>query len=534
MHTQLEVELVRAAQNGDAQAQEELVTMHLPLVYNVIGRALNGRPDTDDLVQDTVLRAMVGFSALPSAGSFRSWVVAIAMNRVRAYRQDHHTHREGCEGTGLEAARELDDPSADFVALTVTHLKLSGQHLETAEASRWLEGEDQDLLSLWWLECSGELTRAEVAQAVELSAQHTAVRVQRMKAHLESARVVVQVLQATTPCPELYETLRTWNGERSSLWRRQISRHAESCRRCSELQRGMSPPEGLLAGLALVPPSAALTAATRELTTQVVASLPLHSTGSAVASSRGPRSDRLQTRRRQFRRRAAVAGVVVALAASGVALYVFLHPGGSASSGNHISDAELPVVSPSPAVSRTPSPPVSRSASAKPSVSRSSISAPRPSAPTPKAPPSTQQPAVPAPAPESAPDNGGASGEEGQVIALVNKERTAAGCGPVTSSAQLAGAAVNHSNDMAERGFFDHVSPDGTDPGDRITAAGYKWSTYGENIARGQQTAAEVMDGWMNSPGHRANILNCSFKEIGIGIHDGAGGPWWTQAFGAR
>jgi uncharacterized protein YkwD len=64
--------------------------------------------------------------------------------------------------------------------------------------------------------------------------------------------------------------------------------------------------------------------------------------------------------------------------------------------------------------------------------------------------------------------------------------------------------------------------------------AGYPWTTYGENIAKGQQTPVQVMDGWMNSPGHRASILNCDFKEIGIGFHDASGGPWWTQVFGAR
>jgi uncharacterized protein YkwD len=121
-----------------------------------------------------------------------------------------------------------------------------------------------------------------------------------------------------------------------------------------------------------------------------------------------------------------------------------------------------------------------------------------------------------------------------QVVALVNKERASAGCDPLTEDAQLLKAAQAHSDDMAARNFFDHVNPDGADPGQRITAAGYKWSTYGENIAKGQQTPEAVMDSWMNSPGHRANILNCSFKDIGVGIHTGSGGPWWTQDFGAK
>lgn len=132
------------------------------------------------------------------------------------------------------------------------------------------------------------------------------------------------------------------------------------------------------------------------------------------------------------------------------------------------------------------------------------------------------------------PLGGGGGGFAEQVTTLVNSERSKAGCGPVSANAQLQTAALRHSQDMAAKGYFDHNSPDGRDPGDRITAAGYRWTTYGENIARGQQTAAEVMDGWMNSPGHRANILNCAFKEIGVGVHDASGGPWWTQAFGAR
>ena len=133
------------------------------------------------------------------------------------------------------------------------------------------------------------------------------------------------------------------------------------------------------------------------------------------------------------------------------------------------------------------------------------------------------------PRPQSAP-----TGTVAQVVALVNKERASAGCDPLTEDAQLEKAAQAHSDDMAARNFFDHVNPDGADPGQRITAAGYKWSTYGENIAQGQQTPEAVMDSWMNSPGHRANILNCAFKDIGVGIHKGSGGPWWTQDFGAK
>ncbi|MER6995621.1 CAP domain-containing protein, partial [Streptomyces sp. NPDC000410] len=119
-----------------------------------------------------------------------------------------------------------------------------------------------------------------------------------------------------------------------------------------------------------------------------------------------------------------------------------------------------------------------------------------------------------------------------QVVDLVNAERDKAGCGPVRGNHKLARAARSHSTDMAARRYFDHTNPDGADPGDRIDAADYQWRRYGENIARGQQTPISVMDAWMNSPGHRANILNCAFKEIGVGVHHAVGGPWWTQAFG--
>ncbi|WP_173861704.1 CAP domain-containing protein, partial [Streptomyces aureus] len=105
----------------------------------------------------------------------------------------------------------------------------------------------------------------------------------------------------------------------------------------------------------------------------------------------------------------------------------------------------------------------------------------------------------------------GNSSEADQVIALVNAERAKAGCGPLSANATLTRAAQGHSEDMAARDFFDHTNPDGAGPGERVTAAGYPWSTYGENIAMGQSSPEQVMESWMNSPGHRANILNCDF-----------------------
>ncbi|MFJ8808605.1 CAP domain-containing protein [Streptomyces sp. NPDC102490] len=128
--------------------------------------------------------------------------------------------------------------------------------------------------------------------------------------------------------------------------------------------------------------------------------------------------------------------------------------------------------------------------------------------------------------------SGATGGAEARVLALVNEERAAAGCAPVTANDRLTRAADDYSDVMASSGVMSHTGPDGSTMASRVEAAGYQWSTLGENIARGQADAAAVMDSWMNSPGHRANILNCSFKELGVGVHFGDGGPWWTQDFG--
>ncbi|MEU1079349.1 CAP domain-containing protein [Streptomyces sp. NPDC005908] len=152
----------------------------------------------------------------------------------------------------------------------------------------------------------------------------------------------------------------------------------------------------------------------------------------------------------------------------------------------------------------------------KPSASSPTASAPKPTTAAPK-------PTTAAPKPSAT-----ASGAVARVVELVNAERAGAGCSPVTANATLNTAAQRHSEDMASTGTMSHTGSDGSDPGARITRAGYTWSTYGENVAYGYSTPEQVMQGWMTSPGHKANILNCSFKEIGVGLS----GTYWTQDFG--
>ncbi|QTD96520.1 sigma-70 family RNA polymerase sigma factor [Streptomyces cyanogenus] len=588
-HTVDTAALVTAARAGDPAAQDALVSAYLPLVYNIVGRALNGSVDVDDVVQETMLRALGSLGDLRNPESFRSWLVAIAMNRVRAHWQDRRLAPDA-----VEEAADVADPGADFVDLTIVRLQLSGQRQETARATRWLEPDDREVLSLWWLECAGELTRTEVAAALGVSPQHTAVRVQRMKARLEAARVVVRALDTRPACAELHGVLAAWDGLPSALWRKRIARHARECVRCGGLWSGLLPAEGLLAGLALVGVSSALLTTTRSAVTGMTAAgsavpVPAHAgsshptvdagtgepaqeafgsgqgtagadqgavvadqeaagaghgtagTGPAdpvgVSASRRRTTGRGEARRRRRVRRRAVGGAVVAACVAGGGLWYFGTDSGrpqprettaartAGAPAVDLAEPSAAETSASPSASASPSP----SHSKKPSPSKSPRPARKSSTPKAERPAPATTSASRAPQAQPAP-----AGTVAQVVALVNKERATAGCGPVTEDPQLDKAAQGHSDDMAARGFFDHTNPDGAGPGERITAAGYRWSTYGENIARGQQTPQAVMDSWMNSPGHRANILNCSFKNIGVGVHDGQGGPWWTQAFGAK
>lgn len=569
--------LVGRAQHGDRQAVAELVGGHLPLVYNVVGRALSGHPDTDDVVQETMLRAVDGLAGLRDPAGFRSWLVAIALNQVRRRFRDEHA---------LDAVPDpaaVADPAADFVGLTIVRLGLSEQRREVAEATRWLDGGDRELLALWWLEAAGELSRAELASALEVSPQHAAVRVQRMKGQLEAARVVVRALAAVPGCPWLAELTAGWDGVPGALWRKRIGRHARECAVCGEQRRGLVPAEGLLAGLALVPlPDGAqfgagfgpgLAAGPGDGFAPDFDPGPdfgsgggsgFDGGGGGVAGPAGPGravhrrgpssggSHRAGARRghRRARRRGpapvVLGGGVVAAVAVVAGLLVVVGGSDAPSAVDTAEQAPQSAVAlVDPAQGTDPGPDGGPAPSAAPSGSGSA--APSPSAPpspsllpspsasassAPAAPAASASPAAPTANAASATAAKRSADLAQQVVDLVNSQRSQAGCGPVRSNAKLALAAQRHSEDMAARNFFDHTNPDGAGPQQRIDAAGYAWSGWGENIARGQKDAAAVMDSWMNSPGHRANILNCKFTELGVGIHLGSGGPWWTQDFG--
>lgn len=134
----------------------------------------------------------------------------------------------------------------------------------------------------------------------------------------------------------------------------------------------------------------------------------------------------------------------------------------------------------------------------------------------------------------STPSSTGASYSsfQNQVVQLVNKERAANGLKALTINTQLTKTATLKSEDMVKLNYFDHTSPTYGSPFDMMKQFGITYRAAGENIAKGQTTPEQVMQGWMNSPGHRANILNASFTQIGVGIAKTAQGQYvWTQQF---
>jgi len=136
--------------------------------------------------------------------------------------------------------------------------------------------------------------------------------------------------------------------------------------------------------------------------------------------------------------------------------------------------------------------------------------------------------AAPPPAPAQAAPTPAFGAFEQQVFDLTNQRRSQQGLSPLTLNLTLNDVAEKHSQDMATRNYFSHQGLDGSQPWDRMRAEGYVYSRAAENIAFGQPTPQAVVDAWMNSPGHRQNILDPNLKDIGVGYYNG----YWTQDFG--
>ncbi len=143
----------------------------------------------------------------------------------------------------------------------------------------------------------------------------------------------------------------------------------------------------------------------------------------------------------------------------------------------------------------------------------------------------TPNPTQSAPTGNTTPTNSGANNGafEQQVLELTNQERAKSGLAPLKANAELNYAADQYAELMSEKRYFSHTGPDGSQPWDRAKAVGFEAQTMGENIAAGQKTPQDVVQGWMNSSGHRANILNPSFTQLGVGFDNN----YWVQDFGS-
>ena len=203
------------------------------------------------------------------------------------------------------------------------------------------------------------------------------------------------------------------------------------------------------------------------------------------------------------------------------------------------TDPSLPALSddyiPPPTTAPTTAAPSSALTSETASPAATATTPPAPAstaatATTPPAPASTAATATtpPAPTATAAPATGDRAFEQ-RVIELTNANRRQHGCGDLTNNSMLHAAALGHSADMNANGYFSHTSADGSSMTNRIDRQGYGWRSIAENIARGQRTPEQVVEGWMNSAGHRANILNCGLTEIGVGFVN----YYWTQNFGS-
>ncbi|MFC5829035.1 CAP domain-containing protein [Nonomuraea insulae] len=145
---------------------------------------------------------------------------------------------------------------------------------------------------------------------------------------------------------------------------------------------------------------------------------------------------------------------------------------------------------------------------------------------------------TPTPTP-STPSGAVGTAEENEVVRLTNAERAKGGCGPLKHDPQLNAAAHGHSAEMAKTGRMTHDSQDGSDMVARMRAAGFTGgNAWAENVAEGQRNATEVLlgkYGWMNSSGHRANIMNCRYNLVGVGAAKSSNGTiYWTQDFAAK
>ncbi|GAA3389862.1 sigma-70 family RNA polymerase sigma factor [Streptomyces roseoviridis] len=251
--------LVVAVQAGDARAREELMAACLPLVYNIVGRALSGHADVDDVVQETLLRVVRDLPDLRAPESFRSWLVSITLRQINDHWRRQHVFAD--RTTVIDEAHRIPDAGAEPVDVTILRLHVSDERRRVVEAGRWLDADHRVLLSLWWQECAGLLSREDIAAATGLSVAHVGVRLQRMREQLELCRTIVAALEADPRCPGVGETVAGWDGRPASVWRKRLARHTRDCPVCTATTAERVPAELLPLSLTALAVPAGLVAA---------------------------------------------------------------------------------------------------------------------------------------------------------------------------------------------------------------------------------------------------------------------------------
>ncbi|MER5604591.1 sigma-70 family RNA polymerase sigma factor [Micromonospora tulbaghiae] len=468
--------VVDAARRGDRAAMDELVSHCLPLVYNIVGRALNRSADVDDVVQNTMLNVVRGLPGVREPQLFRSWLVAVTMNEIRTHTQRRHT-----TPAPPEDIDNVIDPRADFEDLTLTQLRLSDQRREVVLATRWLDDDHRHLLSLWWLVEAGHLTRADLVDALNLAPHHVTVRVSRMKAQLDTARLVVRALTARPGCAALADTAAGWDRQPAPVWRKRFARHVRDCPHCPDATNDLVPAERLLAGLALTPPPAALASDVTHT---------MHTVAGSQAASPGLHAVTAGARSGLSLSKVLV-GVVAAVAVAG---------GGALVLANYNSE---PKTQPASAVAAQPSAATAAPAlTPSPAAVEPSPTAARPS-PTPSR--SAKPSKSPKPTPSSSPSRSAAtssavSAAERRLLVLLNERRRALGLTEVKL-----GAAQHREAEACVR--------------KNLNAGGLQHCGHEVLFASsGNSSPEQMIEAWFNSPGHKTALTYASSRFAGPAI----------------
>lgn len=482
---QVDAAQIAAARTGDRAALDAVVEAGLPLVYHIVGRALSSAADVDDVVQETMVRVIRGIGSLRETEKLRSWLVAVTINQIR----EHHRRRDAAPAPLEEYDRP--DPGAEFVEVALSRLHLAEQRREVDEAARWLDPADGELLALWTLERAGQLTRAEVAEALHIGAHAVTVRVSRLKNRLEVIRVLVRALAAEPRCAGLDRAADGWSGRPEPVWRKRLLRHLDDCERCRRGDDDRVPVERVLTGAALL--------------TVPAGYLPqlLENLGRITP---GP-----------FQRIAHFAAAKPVVVTSGAAFV-------AAIVGVVGAVVLAPADRPAPALAAET---VTSTSITTTSTTPSSTSSVVPTTTTTTAPP---KPATP----------------EERVLALINSSRAAVGLPPMTIDPALVTAADRHNKAMIAGCGLSHRCPGEPGLGERATAAGVKWSAVGENVGmagpvpnaldpiaqKALGLTQSMLDEKPPDDGHRRNLLSDKFTRVGIVVtRDAKGTVWMTHDF---